>query len=456
MTVSSRPALSVERARELARAQMPAATARLETLVGHPSVAFPGFPAEPVGQAAQDLLGFVRDVGGHQARLVDLGAGYPAVVAEVPGPPGAPVVTLYAHYDVQPAPAEQGWTRDPWTLTRGEDGRLYGRGAADDKSGVVAHLATVAAYGGEPPVTLRLVFEGEEETLSHLGPYVRSHPEDFASDVFVVADCGNLEVGRPGLVTGLRGGVSLDVKVSTVEKSLHSGLFGGAAPDALICLIQLLATVWDESGATAIPGLHAFEWEGGELDETDFRRSAKVLDGVELQGSGPLTHRLWSRPAATVIGIDAPSVAESMNSVIPTATARLSVRIAPGADGDRELALVEEHLRTHLPRGAKLEITHQKVNRPYLASEGGAAVAAAEQALSDAFGQQSERCGGGGSIPLVGTFLECSPGAEAILWGAQDVACSRAHGPDESVDPQELENLVVAQILLLDRLAEAR
>ncbi|GAB49711.1 M20/M25/M40 family metallo-hydrolase [Mobilicoccus pelagius] len=445
-------------AREYAEKAMPQVIDDLRTLVGHSSIAFPGFPEGPMKAIAEELLGMFRRAGVEGVRLLDLGDdAYPAVFAEIPGPEGSPVVTMYAHYDVQPAAESQGWSTDPWTLTQKEDGRLYGRGAADDKSGVVAHIATLAAFNGKPPVTVRLVVEGEEETGSHIEAYVEEHAEDFRSDVFVVADSGNQRVGAPALTTGLRGDVTVTVKIRTIESAVHSGLFGGAAPDALVAMIQLLGSMYDETGATVIEGLDSYEWPDGEdIDEAGFRESAGVLDGVELTGSGHLASRMWSRPAATVIGIDAPPVAGASNVVIPEATARVSVRIVPGSDPKAQLEAIEKHLRAHAPRGVQMEISDLKLFGAWKAPEGGPVTQLAEQCMSDAFGAECTTHGSGGSIPLVQTFLDTSPGSEAILWGAEDEEKARIHGPDESVDPKEIEDLVVAQILLLSRLGEKK
>ena len=450
--------MDTQQAKDLAREQMPKVRQTLETLVGHSSIAFPGFPEAPMKAIAEDLLGMFREAGVDGVRLLDLGKGaYPAIFAEIPGPEGSPVVTLYAHYDVQPAPEGQGWTTDPWTLTEKEDGRWYGRGAADDKSGVVAHIATLAAFEGKPPVTVRLVVEGEEETGSHIEAYVEEHPTDFTSDVFVVADSGNQRVGDPALTTGLRGDVSVTVTVRTIESALHSGLFGGAAPDALVAMIQLLSSMYDETGATVIEGLDSYAWPGDEdLDEADFRSSAGVLEGVELTGSGHLASRLWSRPAATVIGIDAPPVAGASNIVIPQATARVSVRIVPGSDPQAQLAAIEAHLDKFAPRGVQLEISDHKLFGAWKAPEGGAATTLAMEAMSEVFGKPCVTHGSGGSIPLVQVLLDTTPGSEAILWGAEDEEKARIHGPDESVDPREIEDLIAAQILFLARLGERR
>lgn len=242
---------------------------------------------------------------GVPARLMDIPDGYPAVWAEIPGPPGSPVVLLYGHYDVQPAPADQGWDTDPFTATVKEDGRIYGRGVADDKSGIAIHLAALKAFGGKPPVTVKLILEGEEETVSHLDDFVDANPELFQADVMIVADMGNLAVGQPVLTTDLRGGVKAVVEVATLKDPVHSGLFGGAAPDALLAMIKLLATLTDSAGDCAIDGLVAHDWRGATYDEATLRSNAGVLPGVDLVGSGGSPDALWSKPSVTVLGMDA-------------------------------------------------------------------------------------------------------------------------------------------------------
>src|SRR5690349_24489327 len=214
---------------------------------------------------------------------------------------------LYAHYDVQPAPAEQGWSSDPWTPTHKEDGRIYGRGASDDISGLVAHLGTMRVFDGKPPCTVKLILEGMEETESNLEAFVEAHPELFACDLFVICDMGNLRVGEPALTTALRGDVACIVTVRTLEHPLHSGVFGGPAPDAMMALARLLSTLHDDAGNVAVAGVSRNPWDGGELDEQEFRASADLLDGVGLAGSGSLARRLWAEPAISAIGIDTTS-----------------------------------------------------------------------------------------------------------------------------------------------------
>ena len=432
---------------------MPALLTDLAHLVTIPSVAFPGFPSEPVQAMGAAVVELLRRSGAADARLLEIPGGYPAVWAEIPGPPGGPTVLLYGHYDVQPAPPELGWDTDPWVATTKDDGRVYGRGAADDKSGLVIHAGTVQYFGDRPPVGIKILIEGEEETNSHLDDFVDQNPQMFDCDAFVIADMGNQKVGRPALTTALRGDVSCTVRVRTLAFPVHSGLFGGAAPDALVALIKILATLHDDAGDTVVPGVTANEWPGADFDEAVYRQSSGMLDGVDLIGTGTLASRLWSKPSATVIGIDAPSVAEAANILIPEATAKISMRIAPGSDADAELEALMVHLRSVAPWGAEVTVEKVKAGWPFAVDMSGAAVRAAEEALTEAYGVPVETIGSGGSIPLINYLNRACPRADVILWGAEDLELARIHATNESVDPKEIRAMIVAQVLTLQKLA---
>jgi acetylornithine deacetylase/succinyl-diaminopimelate desuccinylase-like protein len=434
---------------------MPALLDDLATLVAIPSVAFPGFPEEPVHRMGEAAVELMQRSGATNARLLPIPGGYPAVWAEIPAPEGAPTVTLYAHYDVQPAPKEQGWDTEPFVATCGSDGRIYGRGAADDKSGIVIHAGTLQILGAEPPVGIKILIEGEEETDSHLEAFVDANPEMFDCDAFMIADMGNQAVGRPALTTALRGGVSCTVKVRTLAFPVHSGVAGGAAPDALIALIKILASLHDDDGNTIVPGLDSGPWDGADVDvdETVFRESSGLLEGVDLVGSGTLASRLWAKPSANVIGIDAPNVAEAANILIPEATAKISMRIAPGSDADRQLDLLLNYLQAQAPWNVEVTVTNTNVGWPFVVDMTGTAVQAAEAGLAEAFGREVETIGCGGSIPLINSLNKACPRADVILWGAEDVALSRIHASNESVDPAEIEKMIIAQVLTLQRLA---
>jgi acetylornithine deacetylase/succinyl-diaminopimelate desuccinylase-like protein len=433
---------------------MPELVADLERLVAIPSIAFPGYPAEPVERMGQVSLDLFQKAGFRDARLMDVPSGYPPIYAELPGPEGSPVVVLYAHYDVQPAPPEQGWSSEPWTPTRKDDGRIYGRGAADDISGLIAHLGTMRVFDGRPPCTVKLILEGMEETESNLEAFVEAHPELFACDLFIVCDMGNLRVGDPVFTTALRGDVACIVTVRTLEHSLHSGVFGGPAPDAMMSLARLLATLHDDNGDVAVENVSTGSWTGEQFTQEDLRASADVLDGVALTGTGAVGDRLWAHPSINAIGIDMTSIAGSSNVLIPEASAKISMRIIPGADPVKELDALVTHLETHAPWGAKVEVKRTKEAPPFRCETDGPGYAAARWAMEQAFGKPVGEAGSGGSIPLLRTLQTAAPKAEFILWGAEDMAKARIHASDESVDPGEIEKLVVAQALLLQRLSE--
>jgi acetylornithine deacetylase/succinyl-diaminopimelate desuccinylase-like protein len=423
---------------------MPEVVSDLKALAAIPSVAFPGFPGEPVMQAAEATADLLRRYGVASARLFDIPGGYPAVYGEIPGPPGAPSVFLYSHYDVQPAPPEQGWQTDPFQPVE-KNGRLYGRGAADDKSGVLQHAAVLRLFDGRPPVNVKILIEGEEETDSHLEAFVEANPEFFQTDVFVINDLGNARVGEPMLSIGNRGDAYCTVEVRTLDHGVHSGMFGGAVPDAWMALIRMLATLVDERGNVAVPGLARFTWDGADYPEELYRSSVGLLDGVQYIGEGTLATRLWSSPAITVIGMDATPVDEASNVLQPVAKASLSMRVAAGIDAEQQLASLMDHLRSVAPWGAHVSVERVTAGQPFLARTDGPAVAVARAALAEVFGRPSQLIGSGGSIPLLNTLEHAVPGAEFILWGAQDVEQARIHGADESVDLAELERCIVAQ-----------
>jgi acetylornithine deacetylase/succinyl-diaminopimelate desuccinylase-like protein len=439
--------------RSRAASMMPELLTDLARLVAIPSVAFPGYPPEPVGQMADETLRLFREAGFANAELQDVPTGYPPVYGEITGPDGAPTVMLYAHYDVQPAPPEQGWTSDPWTATRKDDGRIYGRGAADDKGGLVVQLGTLRLFDGKPPCRLKLILEGMEETDSNLEAFVQANPQLFACDLFIVCDMGNLRVGEPTLTTTLRGEVVCVVTLRTLAHPLHSGEFGGPAPDAMMALARLLATLHDEEGNVAVPGVSSFAWDGMDVAAEDFRASAELLAGVRLTGSGPVGARLWSRPSVSAIGIDMTSIAGSSNVLVPEARAKLSMRVVPGSDPERELDALIRHLEARAPWGAQVQVERVDAAPPFRCQTDGPGYAAARWALQQAYGKPPGEAGSGGSIPLLQTLQQAAPNAEFILWGPEDLAAARIHASDESVDPSEIERMILAQAFLLQHLA---
>lgn len=436
-----------------AAALMPDVIRRLEALVRIPSVAFPGFDPEPVHEMGQAVVELFRDAGAADVGLVEVPGGYPCVFADLPGPEGSPTVLLYAHYDVQPAPASQGWTSDPWEPVTKDDGRIYGRGAADDKSGLVIHFATLRLLGERLPCRVKILIEGEEETISHLEAFVETDPERFAADAYVIADIGPQSPGRPGLTTALRGDVACTVTVRTLANPVHSGEFGGAAPDALTAMIRILDTLHDENGDTAIPGVDSGHWSGAEMDEAVYRGGSAILPGVEFLGTGSLSDRIWAKPSVTVLGMDLPNTAEASNVLLNEVKAKLSMRIIPGSDGDAQLEALMSHLRSQRPWNCEVVVEKVKVGHPFAVDESHPAIVAAEDALREAYGADVESIGSGASIPLVASFKKIAPDAAIILWGAEDTAQARIHASDESVDPKEIERMIVAQTLFIREFA---
>jgi acetylornithine deacetylase/succinyl-diaminopimelate desuccinylase-like protein len=444
--------MNTEQLRSNVHGMMADVVADLEKLVRIPSCAFPGFPSEPVHQMADATVELLQRYGLTGARKVEVAGGYPAVYGELAGPAGSPTVMMYAHYDVQPAPPEQGWDTDPFTPTA-KDGRIHGRGAADDKSGIAIHAGTVRAFEGKPPVNLKIVVEGEEETVSHLGDFVYANKDMFQADAFIVADMGNLAPGEPAVTSTLRGHVHCIVTVESLDHPLHSGEFGGVAPDALVALIRMLATLHHDDGEVAIQGLTSFEWSGGDYPEDTYRSTSAILDGVQLIGRGTVGSRLWSKPSVSVLGIDCPSVDKASNVLLPKARARVALRIATGADADKEVETLMAHLRSVAPWGVHVKTERGKVSNGFAVDRSGTAYEASKSALTEAYGKPAGDCGSGGSIPLLDILKDVSPKAQFVLWGAEDLAMSRIHANNESVDPNEIRDMILAQSVFLNNFA---
>ena len=434
---------------------MPTLRADLERLVRLPSVAFDDFPVEPVKQAGDAVAELLTKAGLPEVRLVDVTRAPQAVFGARPAQPGAPTVLLYAHYDVQPAGPDEAWTSPPFEPTE-RAGRLYGRGAADDKAGIIMHVGALTGLGAGCPVGIKVLIEGQEENgQGGIEELVKANEELLKADVIVISDLGNYSLGVPTLTTSLRGMAALDVEVETLEGAVHSGMFGGPAPDALIALTRMIATLHDATGTVAVKGLDVVDYDGAPYDEAAFRADAGVLPGVDLMGAGSIADRLYGRPSINVIGIDAPAVDGAANALIPKARARVSVRLAPGQDPAKAQGIVARHLEAVAPWHVQVRVTAGGVGQGFLARTDGPAYAAATGAMAAAFRKDVVHYGEGGSIPLVAAFLEAQPTAEMILWGCEEPQC-KIHAPNESVDLAELERMVLAETLFLAGLGEKR
>ncbi|MEX0754379.1 MAG: M20/M25/M40 family metallo-hydrolase [Actinomycetota bacterium] len=437
------------------RGLAPTMRADLERLVRIPSVAFPGFPPEPVRAAAEVTAEVLRDAGLGGAGLLELEGGYPAVFGELPAPPGAPTILLYAHYDVQPAGPEDLWSTPAFEPVL-RDGRLYGRGTSDDKSGIVLHAATVRAFSGRPPVGLKVLVEGEEEaTTEHLPQLIAGNRGRLSADVIVVADSGNVATGVPTLTTTLRGVIDLQLEVRTLAVPVHSGSYGGAAPDALLALIRMLATLHDDRGVVAVEGLGTAQADKVDWPEDEFRAEAQVLDGVELVGDGSIAERTSVRPAINVIGLDAPTVHGARNILVDRAAAQVSLRVPPDRDPVEAIEAVARHLERAAPWGVRTEISFGEPGEGFAAATDGPAYAAARRALTDAYGAEPVTTGSGGSVPLIPALSQTFPDAEILIMGAMDDR-SNTHAQDESVDLAEVERAALAQALLVAELTPDR
>ncbi|QKT12311.1 dipeptidase [Rhodococcus sp. W8901] len=440
------------RVREL----MPTARDELAALVALRSIADPRqAPPEQCAAAANWVADAFRAAGIGHVELIGTSDGSRAVVGHQPGPEGAPTVLLYSHYDVQPAGDEALWATPPFELTERE-GRWYGRGAADCKGNVVMHLLALRALAGagEPlPVGIRIVSEGSEEMGGGgLEDLVEQRPELFAADVVVIADTGNVAVGRPTLTTSLRGIANVVVHVETLAGELHSGMYGGSAPDALAALVQMLSTLRDHGGNTVVDGLDtAQDWDGVDYPEDQFRADAGVLDGVRLTGSGSVADAVWARPALTILGIDAPPVVGSAAAIQPRASARLNLRVPAGMDPHKAQDALIAHLEKAAPWGAHVTVEREAVGSPFRAKTSGPGYTALTSALAEAFGADVAVAGQGGTIPLCNTLAGQLPDAEIVLMGVEEPR-ALIHAPNESVDPSEIENLAVAEALFLQGL----
>ncbi|NBE50971.1 M20/M25/M40 family metallo-hydrolase [Streptomyces boluensis] len=420
----------------------------LEQLAAIPSIAFPGFPAGPVHEAHDLLVRLLREAGVERIERIDLPDTSPVVYAEIPPPdPAAPTVLLYSHYDVQPPGDETLWKSPPFEPTPIEGG-LRARGIADDKSNVIAHLGMLRAFGGRPPVGIKIVFEGQEEYGSAFDSYPPTDPDRFACDAMVIADLGNLRPGTPTLTTGLRGAAEVLVEVRTLDEPRHSGEFGGAAPDALLVLTKALGTLHDVHGDVAVEGLRREAWTGTGYTDDEFRTLAGVRGDLPLLGSGGLGERLWSGPAITVIGLDAPSVEHAASAVVPYARAKLNLRFHPLQDPHEAQDRLVHHLLSLRPFGVPLTVTPGDTGPGYEAATEGPAYRAARTALKEAWGEDAAYVATGGSIPLVNGLAQAAPRAEVLLFGAQDSMCN-LHAPNERVLFSELRNTVHAMCAFL-------
>ncbi len=447
---------------DAAEGGIPAALADLGRLVRIPGIAWPAFDQEQLQRGARAIAELAEGTGVFDevriltARIPGTDEqGQPAILATRAARNGRPTVMLYAHHDVQPPGDEALWETPPFEPTV-RDGRLYGRGAADDKAGVMAHIASLRALrevaGDDLDLGIVLFIEGEEEFGSRsFGAFLADNADAMRSDVIVVADSGNWDSETPAVTVSLRGNATFHLTVRTLEHASHSGMFGGAVPDAMLATIKLLATLWDDTGAVAVEGLTVRETETPEYTEATLRDEAGLPVGVQPIGEGAILSRIWNKPSITVTGIDFTSVAAASNTLSPEVTVVVSARVAPGQDATEAYAAIEAHLRAHAPFGAQLTFSDVDLGDGFLVDTSGWAVAEARDAMRDGYRKDAVDLGVGGSIPFIADLVRQFPGAQILVTGVEDPH-SRAHSPNESLHLETFRNAVRAETLLLGRI----
>jgi len=447
--------------REAVQAGLPVAIADLSNLVRIPSVSWDGFDPEHVVASAEAVAELARGTGVFDdveiVRLpmpVNGELGLPAVIATRAARNGRPTVLLYAHHDVQPPGEDGDWNSLPYEPTLRGD-RLFGRGAADDKAGVLAHIAAIRALTtivAEPDVGIILFAEGEEEFGSRSLPAILEKYHDrLAADAMVVADSGNWDLETPALTVGLRGAVAFNLRISTLDHASHSGQFGGAVPDAMLATIQLLSTFWNADGSVAVQGLLSHEAETPDYDEKQLREETGLLEGVAPIGAGDILSRTWYQPAITITGIDAPTVKNASNTLVPSVRVRVSARVAPGQNARQYFEVLEAHIRENIAHGAKFEIADLDLGQPFLVDTSGWAASETLDAMHEAFGKEAVLMGSGGSIPFIADLVERYPAAQILITGVEDPD-ARAHSPNESLHLPTFEHAILTEALLLARL----
>jgi cysteinylglycine-S-conjugate dipeptidase len=431
--------------RELVQSVLPGIRSDLEDLVRIESVSADPARAGEVQRSAEAVAELFRAENFETVDIVSADGGAPAVIAHKPGPDGAPTVLLYAHHDVQPENDHAEWDSPPFEPTERGD-RLYGRGAADDKAGIAAHLGALRVFGDDLPVSVTMFIEGEEEVGSDTLPaLLEEHQARLEADVIVIADSGNWDIGVPALTTSLRGLVRADVEVRTLTHAVHSGMWGGLVPDALITLSRLIATLHDDAGNVAVEGLHSGPAADVEYPEERLRAESGAAPGIQWIGDGSVVERLWTRPSLSITGLDAPKVEGASNTLLPSARAKISMRIAPGDTTENATACLRRYLEERVPWGAELTFTVVDTGEATQIDATGPAYDAARAAFTEAWdGTEPVDMGVGGSIPFIAEFLEAFPQASVLVTGVEDPD-TRAHGANEGLHLAEFERVVLAE-----------
>lgn len=462
MTSPALPSESDAAVLEAVATGIPSALSDLGHLVRIPGMAWPAFDQTQLERSADAVATLARDTGVFDEVRVLRAAipgtdehGQPAVLATRAARNGKPTILLYAHHDVQPPGDDALWETPPFQPTV-RDGRLYGRGAADDKAGIMAHIGAIRAVssvlGADLDLGIAMFIEGEEEYGSRsFAQFLADNKDALRADAIVVADSGNWDSVTPGLTVSLRGNARFTMKVRTLDHASHSGMFGGAVPDAMMATVRLLSTLWDADGSVAVEGMTSREAETPEYAEATLRDEAGLLPGTMPIGDGTILSRIWNKPSVTVIGIDATSVSAASNTLLPEVTVVISARVAPGQAGQEAYDALERHLRAHAPFGAELSFSDVDLGNPFLVDTSGWAVSLTRDAMRDGYGVAPVDLGVGGSIPFIADLVREFPDAQILVTGVEDPH-SRAHSPNESLHLDTFRHAVATEALLLARM----
>jgi acetylornithine deacetylase/succinyl-diaminopimelate desuccinylase-like protein len=440
---------------------------QLVTLSRIPGVSAAPAPSQALGRSAEAMASVMREAGVEHVEILEIEGVHPYVYGDWLRKPGAPTILLYGHHDVQPEGRPEKWLSPPYEPTV-RNGRLFGRGTADDKAGCMTHIAAVAAYlksGGELPVNVRFVIEGEEEIGSeNLGRFLKTYRDRLDADFIVLSDTANFDTGIPALTYQLRGICSVDLEVQCLERPVHSGMWGGPVPDPVQVASRIIAGLSGKDGRLDVPGLYKQVAKPGKaqlarirklpFSEAKFKREAGLMKGMQLTGEKGFSvyEKLWTRPSLTVIAFEARPIQGSSNQIIDSVRARLSLRTVPNMDPKAAGQALVRRLLAKPPFGAKVTAKLVGTTPWWTTDPEGPAFEAARRALQAGYGKPVAMIGAGGTIGFVGPFADMLGGAPCLLMGVEDPLCN-AHSENESLHLGDFVKSMRSAVYLYDELS---